>query len=130
MADPFETWFLAYARDFDAFDAEAIAARFHCPCLMVGSHGVVPLTTREAILANMRAIMAHHREQRVGHAAVADLRVDPQAETLAIAHVRWKVLDVDGAPLWDWWTSYNLADLGQGWRVLVATTHAEEERPA
>lgn len=125
MADPLETWFLDYAREFDAFDAEAIAARLHCPCLMVSRDGVVPLTTREAILANMRAVMAHHRAEGYGHAAVTELQVDRQAPTLAIARVRWNVLDSQGAPLWDWWTSYNLVDLGEGWKVLVATTHAD-----
>lgn len=125
MADPFETWFLDYARDFDAFDAEAIAARFHCPCMLVSRDGVVPLTTRDAILANMRAVMAHHRAEGYGQATVTELRVDRQAPSLAIARVRWNVVDPEGAPLWDWWTSYNLADLGEGWTVLVATTHAD-----
>ncbi len=35
MADPFELYFQQYAAAFNDFDAEAIAAFFHAPCLMV-----------------------------------------------------------------------------------------------
>jgi ketosteroid isomerase-like protein len=123
MKSSFERLFEDYAAVFNAFDAEAIAAYYHCPCLMVTDELVAPFTTNEAILDNMRGLLEHHRAQNVGQAAVSDLHVEVQAENLAIARVRWTIDDQEGAPLWSWLNTYNLAEQGSGWKILVSTMH-------
>lgn len=130
MGDPLEptlrAFFDDYAAAFDAFDAERIASFLHCPCLMVNGEFVAALTTREAAVANMRAVLDHHRREGVGKSRASELRFERQAPKLAIATVRWRVADTQGAPLWDFANTYNLADYGDGFRILVSTTHAPD----
>ena len=126
MGDPLATWFADYAAAFDAFDVERIAARLHCPCLMVSSEGAVALTTRDAIRANMRAVLDYHRSEGYARAEVSELRTQLQGSRLASSEVAWRVFRSDDSPLWQWRNTYQLADYGEGWRVLVATTHASD----
>jgi len=121
-----EAFLLDYASAFDAFDAERIAACFHCPCLMVDRAAVAPLETPEAILANTRAIFEQHRAIGYARAEVSELETTLQAGNLAIARVRWRVFREDGSLLWDWRNTYNLVAEAGTWRILVATTHAPD----
>ena len=120
-----EPFFERYAAAFDAFDAQAVAAFLHCPCLMVNAEHVVPLTTPDAILANMRAVLRHHRAQGYARAAVSDVTELARSEGLAIVRVRWRVHRADETLLWDWLNSYQLvrAADADGWRIAVSTTH-------
>jgi len=127
VASPFEQLFRDYATAFNAFDAERIAAYYHCPCLMVTDELVTSFPTDDAILENMRALLEHHRAQDVGRAEISDLRLDLQSESLAIVRIQWNVHDRKDAPLWSWFNSYNLVDHGSGWKILVSTTHAVNE---
>jgi len=121
--DPFELYFRAYAAAFDAFDADEIAARFHCPCLLVNSEIAVPLTTRHAIVSNICAVLAHHRAEGYSRAAVTDVVPRHQAANLATVEVGWQVFEADESLLWDWRVTYNLVDYEDRWQILVATTH-------
>ena len=100
-----------------------MAGFFHCPCLMVNGDFVAPLTSEDAILANMRGLVAHHREQGYGRAVVADLDVQLASESLAIVSVHWRVFDREDALLWDFRNTYNLVRYDSNWKVLVSTTH-------
>ncbi len=126
MAHPFEKLFRDYARCFDDFDVEGVAAFFHCPCLLVNGEFVSSLSTRNAILLNVEGLLEFHREQGVGRASASDIRVEFQAENLAIVQVRWRVDDREGAPVGNWRNTYNLVDHGSGWRILVSTTHSND----
>jgi hypothetical protein len=123
MESPFEQFFRDYAAAFDAFDAGGIATYYHCPCLIVTDGLVASLSTNEAILDNMRGVLEHHRAQNVGRADVSELHVEVQAENLAIVRLRWVVHDQAGARIWNWFNTYNLADHGAGWKILVSTIH-------
>ncbi|MGI9432939.1 MAG: DUF6841 family protein [Myxococcota bacterium] len=123
MGDPFELYFRTYAAAFDAFDADEIAAHFHCPCLMVNSEIAVPLTARHAIVSNMRAVLSHHRAEGYSRAAVTDVASRLQAAQLATVEVGWRVTRADESLLWEWRVTYNLVDYEDRWQILVATTH-------
>jgi len=123
LDDLFEDYFRSYALAFDAFDAERIASYFHCPCMMVNANAVASFDTREAILRNMEGILRHHEGEGYDHARVGEFRVDRQAENLVTASLRWRVYKSDGSILWDWINSYNLVDYGDGWKILVSTSH-------
>ncbi len=126
MADPFEILFREYARAFDESDAEKIASYFACPCLMVNGDGTAAMTSEDAILQNMRGLVEYHRANRFGRAFVSDLHVAYQAENLAIVRVRWRVQDLEEAPLWEWLNTYNFVEYGKGWKILVSTTHSND----
>jgi len=123
MADPFESFFADYAAAFNSFDAEALASFFHCPCMFANQEAIVVLSDRAAIHANMRALIEYHRSQHFERASVLGLRAEQQASNLAVVLVRWHVADPSGATLWEWSNSYNLCDLGEGWKIHVSTTH-------
>ena len=124
MADPFERYFEEYARAFDDFDEDRIASFFHCPCFMVNHEFVGSLTTERAIVDNMRGLLVYHRAQGYDHGSVSDIRVEYQAENLAIVRVRWRIFKAESKLLWDFVNTYNLADHGDGWKILISTTHA------
>jgi ketosteroid isomerase-like protein len=123
MADPFETFFADYADAFDRFDAEAIASFYHCPCMFVSAEGVAVLDAPDAIDANMRALLAAHRTQRIARAHVLALRTERLAPGLALVHVRWSVASREGTRLSEWSNTYQLVDRGEGWRIAISTTH-------
>jgi len=123
MADPFEIYFADYAAAYNAFDADAVASFFHCPCMFANREAIVVLSSRATIHANMRGLLDYHRRKNFECASVLRLRAEQQASGLAIVHVRWSVADKSGAALWEWSNSYNLCDLGDGWKIHVSTTH-------
>jgi len=124
LAGPFEEYFREYALAFDDFDHERVASHYHCPCVMVDAGSASSLETELAIVNNMRAVLRHNREQGYCRGEVSDIRVEFLAESLAIARVHWQIFDREGGLLWDFSNTYNLADYGAGWKILVSTTHA------
>lgn len=125
MADPFEQYFRRYAEAFDAFDPERVAAFFHRPLLLVGKDGAVPIVGEDAIAGYSRGILAYHREKGYARAEVHDIEARKQAPNLAIVSVHWQIFQADDELLWDWWNTYNLLEEDDGWKILVATTHAD-----
>jgi hypothetical protein len=123
MADDFETYFTAYARAFDDFDADAITSYFCCPCTMVSANFVASLDSPSAIQRNVDGILGHHRAEGYHCARVSDFQTARQAENLAIVSVRWRVYKSDESLLWEWDNSYNLVDYGLGSKILVSTVH-------
>lgn len=126
MANPFGDFFREYARSCDAFDAERVAFHFHCPCVMVSRDFAVTLDRPSAILSNVEGILRHHTTNGYARASVSDIDVRHQAKNLAFVTVRWQVFRGDDSRLWNWRNSYNLADFGSGWKILVSTVHAED----
>ena len=96
MADPFEEYFSHYARAFDRFDAERIAACYSCPCLMVNDEFVVSLSTPGEIHQNTTGLLVHHRSQTVGRARVSEFKAEHQSENLAIVRVRDRMSHAEG----------------------------------
>jgi len=128
MPCPFERLFSEYGLAFDAFDAEAVALFYHCPCLMVNGEVTIALTSEGMILNNMRALIEQHRSQRVGHASASVLRAENRAENLASVQVDWQIFAIDETLLWKFANTYDLADYGDGWKILASTTHAAENQ--
>lgn len=128
MPSPFEPLFADYAAAFDAFDAAAIASFYHCPCLLVNGDATTALTSEGMVLDNMQALVEQHRSQRAGRALASIVRVENLAPNLATVGVGWQVFAVDGALLWEFGNTYDLADYGEGWKILTSIAHAAPER--
>ncbi len=115
-------YFDRYAAAFNAFDPEAIASFYHVPCMMIQAGSVVVVSSREALVANMNALVELHRSQGYLRAAFDDLRAECLGSALALATVAWTV-DLRAAPPWTFRNTYELADLDGLWRIVVSTTH-------
>lgn len=116
--------FAAYARAFDAFDAPGVAAFYHLPCLMVRAGTASLFDTHDALLKNMEDLFALHRQHNYGRAAFAAPHITDLGERLAIVTVSWTIHTQTGTVLWQFATTYNLLQTPDGWKILVATTHA------
>jgi len=120
-------YFEGYARAYDAFDAEAIAAHFAVPSYILhADRGSAGFTTREALVANMERINTINREARFGRATFAPPRVSAFASTLVQATLSWIIHDVDGAALWRFTCTYNLFRSDAGWKIVLCTNHAPD----
>ena len=120
-------YFEGYARAYDAFDAEAIAAHFAIPShILHADRGSAGFTTRAALLANMERLNAINREARYGRATFAPPRVCAFAPTLVQATLPWIIHDADGAVLWRFTCTYNLFRSDAGWKIVLCTNHAPD----
>lgn len=117
----------AYRTAFRRFDAGAIADLFAYPCQITSGDGgievrVVP--TRQAWLPQLERLVGAYRALGVRSAGPIELRVTELTPRLAEVAVRWRLVDGEGATLYDFDAAYTLADLGQGMRI-TAIAHNE-----
>jgi hypothetical protein len=117
-------YFEGYARAYDMFDAEAIAAHFAVPSYILhADRGHAGFTTHEALVANMERVNTINREARYGRATFAAPRVSAFAPTLVQATLPWSIHDLDGAVLWRFTCTYNLFRSDAGWKIVLCTNH-------
>jgi hypothetical protein len=112
----------AYRAAFEAFDVSAIADLFSYPCQITADAGEIDVTlvpTREAWLPQIERLVAAYRAMDVRSADLVELRVFELTPRLALAAVRWRLIDREGATLYDFDAAYTLADLGQGMRITA-----------
>ncbi|MEP7181210.1 MAG: nuclear transport factor 2 family protein [Betaproteobacteria bacterium] len=123
-----EAYFAVYARAYDTFDAAAIADHFALPSYILHpDRDSAGFTTREALAANMERINEINRTHRFGRATFGPISVAAFAPTLVLATVPWAIHDVEGALLWRFTCTYNLAKRANGWKILVCTNHTPDD---
>jgi uncharacterized protein (TIGR02246 family) len=116
------TFFERYAATFNALDPEAVTTFYHVPCMMIQPGSAVALGSREAVLANMTALVELYRAQGYQRASFADLRAGSLGPTLVLVTVAWTIHHRDGAsPVFR--NTYELAEIDGQWRIVVSTTH-------
>ena len=116
-------FFARYARAFEAFDAEAIAACFATPCLFVRDGATEAAATPEAVDASVRQLLDLHRAwdvQTVRPDAVAVLEEGPSH---VIARVDWALGRASSRLTWAYATTYTLVPSSDDWRIVSAVTH-------
>jgi hypothetical protein len=119
-----------YRAAFEAFDVSAIAGLFAFPCQITSDAGEIEVTvvpTREAWASQIERLLAAYRAIGVRSAEAGELRVIELTPRLAQAAVNWRLIDGEGATLYDFDATYTLADLGQGMRI-TAIAHNETPR--
>ena len=94
----FDPYFQSYA--------EAIARFFHSPCLMVNADFTAMLDSREAVIANMEALNAHHRSAGLARAEPTVTEIRQAAANLASVTVSWCIYRADDSLLWDFRNTY------------------------
>jgi hypothetical protein len=120
----------AYRRAFEAFDVPALVDLFSCPCQITSDADRVVVTdvpSRDAWIPQIERLVAAYRAIGVRSAEVLELHVDELTPRLAQATARWRLVDGDGQPLYEFDASYTLGDLGEGMRI-TAIAHNETPR--
>lgn len=120
----------AYRMAFEAFDAAAIADLFFYPCQITSDAGeitVMTVPTRDLWLPQIELLVEAYRSIGVRSAEVVELQVIELTPRLADAVIRWRLVDREGQPLYDFDAAYTLADSGAGLRI-TAIAHNETPR--
>ncbi|WP_420456339.1 hypothetical protein [Rubrivirga sp.] len=115
-------FFEAYARAFEAYDADAIAACYVTPCLFVRDAETVVQDSAEGVVASVRSLLDLHRAwdvQRIRPAEVVTVEAGPAH---AVARVGWRLGRARSRVAWSFATTYTLVP-NDGWRIAVAITH-------
>ena len=121
--DAVRAFFERYARAFEAFDAEFIAAGFVTPCLFVRDGHTEAAATPEAIAASVGHLLDLHRAwdvQTIRPDAVAVLEAGPAH---VVARVDWTLGRSRSRLTWAYPTTYTLVPSDGGWRIAAAVTH-------
>ena len=74
----------------------------------------------------MERVNAINREHRFARAEFGPVGIIAFAPAHCLATVSWTIRDVDGAILWHFVCSYNLAQRAGQWQILVCTNHAPD----
>jgi hypothetical protein len=116
-----------YRGAFEAFDAEAVAARFTFPLQVAADADGVRLTVvpgPDEWRPQIERIVGAYRALGVRGATVDDLRIVEVTPRIAHAVVRWSLLDPDRRRIYGFTASYLLVDGEAGVRI-AAVAHDE-----
>jgi hypothetical protein len=118
-----ERFFTRYVAAFDAFDPEAIASFYNVPCMMIRAGEVATLSTRSAVLANMKALVARYRSQGYKRAHFGDLRAAFLDPGLALVTVPWTIHLLEASATQVFRNTYEMVELDGQWRIVVSSMH-------
>jgi hypothetical protein len=126
-ATPF---FERYRNDFDKCDWDAFSSLFHEPFITVRGDGSVHLLqSRAATRQFFEMVSAGWRREGYSRCATANFEVMSLGKFSALVTFDWDLLRQDGSSLRNWRQSYQLIDVGDGWKVLASTFHASQPVP-
>lgn len=120
----------AYRAAFEAFDVSRIADHFSYPFLIASDGDEIDVTiidSREAWIPQVERLVAVYRTIGVRSARAIRVRMTEFTPRLAQAIVRWRLIEGDGATLYDFDAAYTLADVGPEIRI-IAIVHNETPR--
>ena len=110
----------AYARDWAAFDAEALMAHFALPQILVGGGKTSFLETEEEVRETIDRLLAVYREHGVAAAEPLEVHVEPLPDAAARALVKWRLSDAAGHSLIEFKTIYTMIADDDGVPAIVA----------
>lgn len=93
--DP-ELFLERYGRALVTGDVEALADMWETPALVIADAGVLPVTTREEIVAFFTKAKASYEAQGVVTTEAQVLRLEWLTERIATVEVRWPYVDAQG----------------------------------
>jgi hypothetical protein len=115
-----ERFLHAYRAAFEAFDARALEALFSYPCLITSGAESVDISIffrAEDFFPQLKRLVLTYQAigvRKIERIAITVVELTP---LLAQVGVRWRLIDVAGAPLYEFDAAYMLADRGQGMRI-------------
>jgi len=117
-----EHFFTRYVATFDALDPGAIASLYHVPCMMIRTGEIATLSTRSAVLANMKALVSLYRSQGYKRAHFGDLRAAFLDPGLALVTVQWTI-HLEASAMQVFRNTYEMVGLNGQWRIVVSSMH-------
>lgn len=119
-----------YAAAFEALDADAVAALYTEPAVIVDAEGCTHWPDRAAVRANMAALCAHYRARGLQGAKPQLRRVLSQGAACGYVDVQWTLQWApaqagDASTPTRFGTGYLLHKTGNDWRVRLCTAYEE-----
>ena len=119
---PVRPFFEAYARAFAAYDADAIAATYVTPCLLVRDGVPVAVPDAAAVTESVEALLALHRAWDIQTVRAKEVTLLEQGPGHALARVDWRLGRTRSRMAWTFATTYALVP-GDDWLIASAITH-------
>lgn len=116
-------FFRRYGRAFDAYDAEAVAAFYVTPCLLVRDGQTVAVGTPEGVVESVRALLDLHRAWDVHRARPTEVVVLEEGPAHTLARVQWRLRKARSRLTWSFATTYTLVPGDGDRRIAAAFTH-------
>jgi hypothetical protein len=113
----------AYVKDFARLDPAATAAHVQTPCLLLADQGAVAVTTPEAVVAQLTALMEGLRARGYTGGGYTDLHVAALGERTALVSAAAVRYGMGGRELERIGATYALHRGDAGWKITMLITH-------
>ena len=123
MAHNFDDYFSAYAKAYDDFDAQRLAAFFYVPTLMVKTGSVTALVTQDTLSHYLENLVESYRQHGYYKGTIASIEATQWGTWSALVTVHWIIKRNDASILCDLDSSYNLFKVAENWKILATTNH-------
>ena len=120
--DAIDSFFDAYARAFEAYDADAIVACYVVPCLFVRDGQSVAVPSEAGVTESVAALLDLHRAWDVQTVRPDAVTVLEEGPGHTLTRVDWRLGRSASRMGWSFATTYTLVP-GDAWRIAVAITH-------
>jgi hypothetical protein len=91
--------------------------------MMIRAGEIATLSTRGAVLANMKALVSLHRSQGYERAHCGDLRAVFLDPGIALVTVQWTLHLLEGPATHVFRNTYEMVELDGQWRIVVSSMH-------
>lgn len=120
-----ETWCRSYVTAFSAYDADAIAAHWSFPALIVQGERTFTFDTTKRFGKNTAALLGFYRAQDVAAAErtlVQAMAMGPDSAAITVAD---RMVDPRGKTIVAWQAAYVLVRAAGRWRAVYADAAGE-----
>ncbi len=125
-----QAFFESYRSAFEKRDATAIALHFRFPLHVTGDAGQVTTVVVPSIDAwkpQLERLLGAYQQFGVATAEVLSSQITRFSPRLAVAAIKWRLVNAAGAAIYEFEATYTLAQSDDGLKV-VAIAHNEQLR--
>jgi hypothetical protein len=126
MRAEIDAFFRSYRDAYNRADAEEVTRHISVPSLLA-ARDCVAWTTVEQVRDNMKALVAHYRDNGFQRADFVLDRMIEQGSDNAAVDVSWTIERQGGMVPWRFRTGYNLRRFLDGWRIVMCTAYEEQK---
>ena len=125
-----QAFFESYRSAFEKRDAASIALHFRFPLQVTGDAGQVTTVVgpgSEAWRPQLERLLGSYKQFGVATAEVLSSQTTRFSPRLALAAIKWRLVNDAGAPIYEFEATYTLAQSDDGLKI-VAIAHNEQLR--
>jgi hypothetical protein len=124
LTDTIESLLDEYIRRYAERDAEGVTDLCVWPFVAIRRGEAIHLTDRDAVRDHFATAMQAYRiAAGVENWRRVDMEVRELGEHSVFVTAHWNAVDADDGVVRDTWTSYQLLQTSDGWRLLSYTNH-------